>query len=172
MAIFIRKDGWPNPSEVIAVTPDKSGTYVAEIQEALPIPQALHPLCQPELKPFLSYSTSDHREPLVLQQDFSHINPRKVEQILFIRGLDEFKPKVYLSPEGKGASVGLRPQPQPEPHRLEVILFGQIRPDGEYRRQRVYNSDRKNGRVRKEVVGWITQTEHDTRRGYTRERRG
>lgn len=173
MPILIEKERkfvvnkWVSVPIVVFNGPDRTERYCYSLESEFP-PPSLDPLLKDELKGWLiKPQGEEHAIHIDIELDYSHTGPERVEQILFIRGLNNFRQKVYLSSEGNGATVGSKPKPQDEPHKLEVLGLAPIRPAGVYRRERVYNRNGENGKS-KEVVGWIAISEHDRKKGYER----
>lgn len=160
MPILTHKDGWTGQQVVLFVGPDRSGVF--PVEEKLAVPQALDPLHDNELTSFVSLE-APHDEREFVQLDYTDVSPENREQVLRVTGLQLYRKKFYLSHVGDGSSLGARPIPQPREHEYGIVSFARIRNANEYRRRRVYNNENT-----REVVGWITNEEHEARKGVER----
>ncbi len=166
MAIITHIDGWTGEETLIFAGPDRSGiVQLGYTDDLLNLPKALDPVDEEGLREVFP-GLSDIEEPIeIVELNYDGFGPKNLEQVITFTGLGLYKSKFYVSPQGHGEVVGLRPQPQPEPHTYQLFT-GKPRSEGEYRRVKGFTDviGRGGHTLVPGVIGWERCDEYRARK--------
>lgn len=170
MVIITYINGWTGEELPIFSGPGSSGVFqLGYTDDLLNLPKALDPVQDDGLREIFPGIGKIDEAVETVELNYDGFGPKNKEQIIIVTGLGMYRSKFYISPQGHGEVIGLKPQPQPEPHKYELYT-GKVRVEGEYRRVKGFTSvnGREDYTLIPGIIGWERRDEYRSRKSAER----